>query len=235
MARSILETSTAHAGEQFPLRPGLFVIAAIVGLDAIGRLTFWGRHHGGPSWLRWFDASASGSVPAVLAILLLAFCGLQCLRQRGEPVCWWRFAGVLCFAAAADETFQVQQRLRAVPLADGIALHAWLLTVAPLVIAGIFAAAVRLAGSLPFARRSWLLGGIACFALAAAASVVEGIATEPSTRLRGLPLDAYVDWVREACGLFGPLLLLAAAWPSSALSGRDEEGGGAVRFVGAGR
>jgi hypothetical protein len=229
MARPILETSTARSRDPARLRLWLVGLVGVAMLDALGRLTYWGRHHGGDAWLRWLGAEARWSVPSLLAALLLLACGVACLRQREEPLRWWRAAGALFLLFGANDLLGLHRPLLRLAQFHPV-LHASLLSLAPLVMAAALAAAMHILLVLPPIRRGRWASGLAALVLAAGAFVAMGLTTTGQL-WRGLPLWSYLQWVQQTASLLGPFLLLTAVQvpPTS------PDDAPFVRFVGAGR
>lgn len=225
MARPILEMSSARAGERFPLPLGLVIVLGTVAIDAVRRLTWWGHRYAG-------DVTAGGSWSQLLCVPLLAACGFACLLQRTAPLRWWRMAGVLLLVLTAQSLAGLQRWLLRLPDIEGFGVHAWVAAVVPLAAALGFAAVLEIATALPSARRRWLAAGLMAFAITGVAMLLDGPTEASTAQVRGMPLLCYLQWMRDTCGLFGSLMLLAVAWPN--LSPVAEKVG-VVRFVGAGR
>lgn len=216
---------------------------ALAVLDAVARLTYWGRHHRGGDWLDWFEATAEGTVPTLATVAAMAAVGCVCLLRRVEPpgVRCWRALGALFVYLAVDDLVGLHERLgRSLhPWLGGHGVYAWVIVLGPLFALWAAVCSRCVLRSLPGRRERWaLLAGFAALAVALACEALEARTAASPLQLRGLPLVVYQQWLEEALELLGPLLLLGAVWPGRPLvvPGRGEAVAPAtVRYVGAGR
>jgi hypothetical protein len=231
---AITGTRETTAPLALPLRPLGVVAALLVAMDAVLRLTYWGRHRRDTA-LVWFDTTAEGSIPTCFTVALTLAIGLVCLRRSGPGRRWWRVTGSLFSYLAIDDMLSLHERFGALvhPWLEGRGVYAWILTLAPvLAILGIACASflLRVLRDLPRQRRFLWLG----FASLAGALVLEGFESAAGTsgiRLRGIPLLCYAQWLEESLEVLGPLFVLAAVWPAPP----PQAAPGQVLFIGAGR
>ena len=231
------------AASGFPWRLGALLWVVLVGLDALARLTYWGRHHRGGDWLDWFEATSEGTVPTLVTLTVTATVGLVCMFRRveGRGVGCWRALGVLFVYLAVDDLVGLHERFGAWlhPWLGGHGVYAWVMVLGPLFAIWAALCARCVLRCLPGRRECWaLLGGFGALACALACEALEARITASPRQLRGLPLAAYAHWLEESLELLGPLLLLGAVWPGRALvaAGRgDVPSTATVRYVGAGR
>jgi hypothetical protein len=206
-------------------------------LDGLLRLTYWGRHRR-DSALGWFDAAAEGTVPSLLTAATMATIGVVCLRRHAEPRRWWRITGALFTWLAVDDVLMLHERFGALlqPWLGGRGVYVWVFTLAPL-FAILALLCVRrlwpLLGQHP-GRRGRLLLGFAALGVAIGFEVFEDLAGRSSVQLRGVPILAWTQWCEETLELVGPVLLLAALWPTAPAAAQLLPRT-VVRFVGAGR
>lgn len=227
----------------YPWRLGALLWLVLVGLDALARLTYWGRHHRGGDWLDWFHATSEGTVPTLVTLTVTAAVGLVCLFRRveGRGVGCWRALGVLFVYLAVDDLVGLHERFGAWlhPWLGGHGVYAWVMVLGPLFAIWALLCARCVLRCLPGRReRLALLLGFAALAGALACEVLEARITASPRQLRGLPLAAYAHWLEESLELLGPLLLLGAVWPGRALAAiprGDVAKPAQVRYVGAGR
>lgn len=227
----------------YPWRLGALLWLVLVGLDALARLTYWGRHHRGGDWLDWFHATSEGTVPTLVTLTVTATVGLVCLFRRveGRGVGCWRALGVLFVYLAVDDLVGLHERFGAWlhPWLGGHGVYAWVMVLGPLFAIWALLCARCVLRCLPGRReRLALLGGFAALAGALACEVLEARVTASPRLLRGLPLAAYAHWLEESLELLGPLLLLGAVWPGRALAAiprLDAAKPAQVLYVGAGR
>ncbi len=233
--------STSPGGP--PLRGLLAVVLLLVALDAVARLTYWGRHHVADGWIGWFDASAEGSVPTLCAVATMAAVGLAA---------WWRADSVAstrcrrCFGTlflylAVDDLFGLHERFGALlhPALGGHGVYVWTFTLAPVFAVVGAVCGFRLWRELPDERqRRRLVAGFVALGCALLCEIAEDRVIASGRQLRGVPLVAYTSWLEESLELLGPLLLLAAVWAGAPSMRREPRRGveaAAVRFLGAGR
>lgn len=226
-----------------PLRGLLVGFLLLVALDAVARLTYWGRHHVSDGWIGWFDASAEGSVPALFAVATMAAVGLTAWWRADSATSkrCWRCFGTLFLYLAVDDLFGLHERFGALlhPSLGGHGVYVWTFTLAPAL--ALFGAVCgwRLWRQMPDERqRRRLVAGFVALGCALLCEVAEDRAIASGLQLRGVPLVAYTSWIEESLELLGPLCLLAAVWagaPSVQRQARHEGEAVSVRFLGAGR
>ena len=215
----------------------------LVALDAVARLTYWGRHHVAGGWIGWFDASAEGSVPTLFAVATMAAVGLVSWWRSGSAASkrCWRCFGTLFLYLAVDDLVGLHERFGALlhPWLGGHGVYVWTFTLAPVFAVVGATCGWRLWREMGDERqRRRLLAGFLALGCALLCEVAEDRAIASGLQLRGVPLVAYTSWLEESLELLGPLWLLAAVWsgaPAVQRAAGREERPAVVRFVGAGR
>jgi hypothetical protein len=228
------------------MRGPLAVALLLVALDALARLTYWGRHRVADGWIGWFDATAEGSLPALFAVATMAAVGLMAWQRAAgaaSPRCWRCFGGLFLYLAV-DDLVGLHERFGAWlhPWLGGHGVYVWTFTLAPVLAIVGATCGWRLWREMGDERqRRRLLAGFVALGCALLCEVAEDRAIASGLQLRGVPLVAYTSWLEEALELLGPLLLLLAVVPSRrrdgtvGVRGHGELATAAVRFVGAGR
>jgi len=227
-----------------PVRLLWAFVLLLVALDALARLTYWGRHRVADGWIGWFDASAEGSVPTLFAVATMALVGGAAWRRAAaaEPRRCWRCFGALFVYLAVDDLVGLHERFGALlhPWLGGHGVYVWTFTLAPVFAVVGAVCGWRLLRTLDPPQRRQLIAGFVALGFALLCEVAEDRALASGRLLRGVPLVAYTSWVEEALELIGPVLLLLAIVPTRRQGSASDaperlREAVAVRFLGAGR
>lgn len=194
----------------WPLLAGAGTLAA---LDALARLTYWGRHRLVDPPLAWLDATDEWTVPTLFSVAVTAAVAVACARNRAASPCW-RVLAILFAWLAVDDLLGLHELVGALvhPWVRSGPVYSWVVVLGPVFAAVAGLCLVRVWRGLGAERRALFGGGFGLLAVALALECAEGTVAGSPTRLRGLPLIDYAQWLEEACELFGPVLLLAASW-----------------------
>jgi hypothetical protein len=215
------------AGRLHRCRHLLAISGLLAAVDAVARLTFTGRAHVESSPLRWFNASVEASVPTWFAVAMMFAVGIGCLRNGAAPRWAWRALGILFVYLAIDDLFCLHELCSGWMhdmLGESSRVYVWVWTMAPLFVAValVATAAILRAAETTRAQRVLMLAGFALLAAALGFEAAENTVLESTLRPRGIPLLTYTQVLEESLELVGPVLLLAACWPTRASSGRGE-------------
>jgi hypothetical protein len=196
-----------------------FVLVALAALDALARLTFWGRHQSEASLLRLFDATAENGVPTWFSVVTMALVARACLSRAARLLWPWGLAGLFFGFLSLDDACELHERVGvlAARCLPSFGVYGWVPVLAPVfAAAGIgFASALwRDLAAEPQRRRRMLLG-FAALGTAVAIETAENAVYESGRTLRGVPWVAYTQWVEELLEMLGPVLLLAAFAPAA--------------------